>query len=51
MEGQLLAEIHMIPNGVEEIKAPINGLITFIRTYGPIEKGGRLLTVSPSKTQ
>ena len=46
-KGQILAEIHSIPKGIEEIKAPIDGLVIFIRTYGPIEEGGRLISISP----
>ncbi|MDP6458055.1 MAG: succinylglutamate desuccinylase/aspartoacylase family protein [Candidatus Bathyarchaeota archaeon] len=46
-KGQLLAEVHSIPKGIEEIKAPIDGLVIFIRTYGPIEEGGRLISISP----
>jgi predicted deacylase len=47
---QLLAEVHSIPKGIEEIKAPIDGLVIFIRTYGSIEAGGHLISISPSKT-
>ncbi len=47
-EGQVLAEIHGIPEGVEQISAPITGLVTFLQLYGPTAIGDRLVVISPS---
>jgi predicted deacylase len=47
IKGDKMGEIHSIPKGVFEIKAPVTGLITWMATYGTIGDNGRVFTVSP----
>jgi predicted deacylase len=49
MPGQLLAEIHCIPEGEEQITAPVGGLITYLQRSGPTTKGDQLLVISSSE--
>jgi predicted deacylase len=50
-KGQLLGEIHVIPKGIEQITAPIGGLVTWLGCFGPTAKGDRLVTVSSYQTE
>ena len=49
-KGQLLAEIHIIPEGLEEVISPLDGLITYLQLFGPTAEGDRMVTISPSRS-
>lgn len=46
-KGQVLAEVSLIPSGVERYESPIDGLVMWQQSFGPISKGDRLFTISP----
>jgi len=48
-QGQKLAEIHGIPEGVEQIKSPITGIITYIQIFGPTTIDDKLFVISSTK--
>jgi len=47
-KGQVLGEVHSIPIGVEQVTAPIEGLVTWFCCFGPVSKGDRLISISSS---
>jgi hypothetical protein len=48
-KGQILAEVHIVPEGIEFIRSPQDGLITYLQQFGPTGAGDRVVEVSPSK--
>lgn len=45
-KGQLLAEIHAIPKGIQKIISPMEGLVTYRHFLGPTTTGENLYTIS-----
>lgn len=46
-KGQRLAQVRKIPTGLDNFDSPIDGLVTWQQSYGPVAKGERLFTISP----
>ena len=46
-KGQRLAQVRKIPTGLDIFYSPIDGLVTWQQSYGPVSKGERLFTISP----
>ena len=46
-KGQVMAEVSLIPTGVQKYESPIDGVVMWQQSFGPVQKGDRLFTVSP----
>jgi predicted deacylase len=46
-KGQILAKVRKIPSGIDKFDSPINGIVTWQQSFGPVSKGDRLFTISP----
>jgi len=49
-KGDLVAEIHVIPEGLKEVRSPLSGLITYLQLFGPTAEGDRIAAISPSSS-
>jgi predicted deacylase len=45
-KGQKLAKVRKIPSGIDIFNSPIDGIVTWQQSYGPVSKGDRLFTIS-----
>lgn len=46
-KGDVVAEIHVIPEGVEQVLAPEDGLVTFLNIFGTVSRNETVATLTP----